>query len=113
MSFQYAPELTPRGDLKGRKYLWGGTLTENIVQALARIIITEQNIKIEKYLEATFGLDEARTVHLVHDELIVIGPEEHAQDIYNEMKAIMSTSPSWALDLPLECEGGFAQNYIK
>ena len=113
MSFQYAPELTPRGDLKGRKYLWGGTLTENIVQALARIIITEQNIKIEKYLEDTFGLDEARTVHLVHDELIVIGPEEHAQDIYDEMKAIMSTSPSWALDLPLECEGGFAQNYIK
>lgn len=113
MSFQYSPELTPRGELKTRKYLWGGTLTENIVQALARIIITEQSIKIEHYLEATFGLDRARTVHMVHDELIVIGPEEYAQDIYDKMKVIMSTPPSWALDLPLECEGGFAQNYIK
>ena len=113
MSFQYAPELTPRGELKGRKYLWGGTLTENIVQALARIIITEQSIKIERYLEDTFGLDRARTVHMVHDELIVIGPEEYAQDIYDKMKVIMSTPPSWALDLPLECEGGFARNYIK
>ena len=112
-SFQYSPELTPRGELKTRKYLWGGTLTENIVQALARIIITEQTIKIEHYLENTFGLDRARTVHMVHDELIVIGPDEYAQEIYDEMKVIMSTPPSWALDLPLECEGGFAHNYIK
>jgi len=112
-SFQYSPELNARGDLKTRKYLWGGTLTENIVQALARIIITEQTIQIEHYLENTFGLDRARTVHMVHDELIVIGPDEYAQEIYDEMKVIMSTPPSWALDLPLECEGGFAHNYIK
>ena len=52
-------------------------------------------------------------MHMVHDELIVIGPEEYAQDIYDKMKVIMSTPPSWALDLPLECEGGFARNYIK
>jgi DNA polymerase len=112
-SFQYSPELTARGDLKTRKYLWGGTLTENIVQALARIIITEQALKIEKHLDETYGLDSARIVHMVHDELIVIGPEEHANYIYEEMKAIMSISPDWAPDLPLECEGGFAPNYIK
>ena len=112
-SFLYSPELTARGDLKTRKFLWGGTLTENIVQALARIIITEQSIQIENYLEDTFGLGRARTVHMVHDELIVIGPEEHAETIYNKMVEIMSTPPSWAPDLPLECEGGFAQNYIK
>jgi len=112
-SFQYSPELTPRGELKTRKFLWGGTLTENIVQALARIIITEQSIQIENYLDETFGLDRARTVHMVHDELIVIGPEEHAETIYDKMVEIMSTPPTWAPDLPLECEGGFAHNYIK
>ena len=112
-SVQYSPELTKYGDLKTIKFLWGGTLTENIVQALARIIITEQTLQIEEYLEDTFGLDEARVVHMVHDEVIVIGPEAHAQEIYDEMVTIMSQPPSWAPDLPLECEGGFARNYIK
>jgi len=112
-SFQYSPELKENGELKTRKYLWGGTLTENIVQALARIVITEQMIKIEKYLDETYGLDVARTVHMVHDELIVIGPTRYAQNIYDKMAEIMSTPPEWAPDLPLECEGGFAQNYIK
>ena len=112
-SFQYSPELNQYGDLKTRKYLWGGTLTENIVQALARIIITEQAIAIEKHLDDTYGLDQARLVHMVHDELIVVGPEKYAEDIYKSMIAIMSTPPSWALDLPLTSEGGWANNYIK
>jgi DNA polymerase len=112
-SFQYSPELNQYGELKTRKYLWGGTLTENIVQALARIIITEQAIGIEKHLDDTYGLDQARLVHMVHDELIVVGPEQYAEDIYKSMIAIMSTPPSWALDLPLTSEGGWANNYIK
>ena len=78
-SFQYSPELNQYGELKTRKYLWGGTLTENIVQALARIIITEQAIAIEKHLDDTYGLDQARLVHMVHDELIVVGPEKYAE----------------------------------
>jgi hypothetical protein len=49
----------------------------------------------------------------VHDELIVVGPEKYAEDIYKSMIAIMSTPPSWALDLPLTSEGGWANNYIK
>ena len=112
-SFQYSPELNQYGELKTRKYLWGGTLTENIVQALARIIITEQAIAIEKHLDDTYGLDQARLVHMVHDELIVVGPEKYAEAIYKSMIAIMSTPPSWALDLPLTSEGGWANNYIK
>ena len=112
-SFQYSPELNQYGGLKTRKYLWGGTLTENIVQALARIIITEQAIAIEKHLDDTYGLDQARLVHMVHDELIVVGPEKYAEDIYKSMIAIMSNPPSWALDLPLTSEGGWANNYIK
>jgi len=112
-SFQYSPELNQYGELKTRKYLWGGTLTENIVQALARIIITEQALAIEKHLDDTYGLDQARLVHMVHDELIVVGPEKYAEAIYKSMIAIMSTSPTWAPDLPLESEGGWANNYIK
>ena len=112
-SFQYSPELNQYGELKTRKYLWGGTLTENIVQALARIIITEQALAIEKHLDDTYGLDQARIVHMVHDELIVVGPEKYAEAIYKSMIAIMSTPPSWAPDLPLESEGGWASNYIK
>jgi len=50
---------------------------------------------------------------MVHDELIVVGPDAYAKDIYQSMVSIMSTSPTWAPDLPLESEGGWASNYIK
>jgi DNA polymerase len=112
-SMQYSPELLPNGELKIRKFLWGGTLTENIVQALARIVITEQTIKIERWLDKTYGLDVSRTCHMVHDELIVIAPDGHAQTVFDKMVEIMGQPPEWAPDLPLECDGGFDENYIK
>ena len=70
-------------------------------------------IKIERWLDETYGLDVARTCHMVHDELIVIAPDGHAQTIFDKMVEIMGQPPEWAPDLPLECDGGFAPNYIK
>ena len=112
-TFQYSPELDQYGGLKTRKSLWGGTLTENIAQALARIVFTDQAVEIEKYLDVKYGLNEARVAHMVHDELIVIAPTQHAKQIFDDMNIIMSRPPKWAPDLPLEVEGGFARNYIK
>ena len=112
-TFQYSPELDQYGGLKTRKSLWGGTLTENIAQALARIVFTDQAVEIEKYLDVKYGLNEARVAHMVHDELIVIAPTQHAKQIFDDMTVIMSRPPKWAPDLPLEVEGGFARNYIK
>lgn len=108
----YDFSFDPRGE-GNRKKLYGGLLCENITQALARIIIAEQLLTIQTYLDETWGRDIARIVHMVHDELIVVAPERLAEEIYEKMGEIMSTPPSWGPTLPLKSEGGFAKEYSK
>ncbi len=87
-----------------RRKIYGGMLTENVVQALARIVITDQLLHIKaKYnrLPASF----------THDELIYVAPEQHAAQMSRILEDTMKTPPSWAPGLPLASEGGFAQSY--
>lgn len=95
------------------KKIYGGLFTENIVQALSRIILSEQMLTIQRELDSNYGRNVARIVHCVHDEAIVIAPDQYAQEVYDFMGVIMSTPPSWAKDLPLKSEGGIAQEYSK
>lgn len=90
---------------KVTKKIYGGLFCENIVQAVARMIIAEQMVAIEK-------IPGVRTVSMTHDEDIVLIPKGR-NDIYNQMIIIMSQSPEWAPDLPLDAEGGYAHNYSK
>lgn len=87
--------------------LYGGALLENIIQALARIIITDAIIRIRQRISA-LGIHLALQVH---DELVYIVPS-HLVDI---VKAILSEEmnrrPIWAPDLPLQSETGVGQNY--
>lgn len=88
----------------GRTKIYGGLLTENVVQALARAIIAEQMLKIsERY----------RVVTMTHDEIVTICPERHAEKCLKYMLQVMSTSPDWAPHLPLAAEGGFDYCYSK
>ena len=90
------------GDM--RKKIYGGLLTENIVQALARIIVMWQSLQINsKY----------RVVMSTHDEAVAIAKTPQAQRCLDFMAKWMSTAPSWCSDIPLNCEGGFAANYSK
>ena len=93
--------------------LYGAHLTENITQALARVLIGQQMLTIQRELDSNYGRDAARIVHMVHDEVIVIAEDQHAEDIYNMMGKVMSTPPDWAPDLPLKSEGGIAREYSK
>lgn len=77
--------------------LFGGKLTENIVQALARIIVMDNMIAISK----AYGL---QPVLQVHDELDYIVPEADAARLVAGIKQIMSVPPSWAPDLPVAAE---------
>jgi len=86
-------------------YIYGAKLQQNIVQALARIIVIDQLLEIERQ-----GI---RTVSSTHDEVIAIARISEAEHVFNTMKQIMQTPPSWASDLPLDCKGGFAENYSK
>ena len=85
----------------------GPRLCENIVQALARIVITNQMLRIKQELP---DLDVVLTVH---DEIICSGPEEEAEFYLNEIMSIMKNPPNWCETLPLDAEGGYSKVYDK
>jgi DNA polymerase len=91
---------------KAQHPLWGGTLLENIIQALARIVVADQMLLVDK-------LPGVQVVGCTHDEIIAVCPERYAEIRFNQMIGIMSQPPSWAPDLPLAAEGGWARNYSK
>ena len=87
---------------RGKIGTWGGSVVENIVQALARIIIGEQMVAIShKY----------RPVLTVHDAIVCVAGEEEKDEALNYIMGEMSKPPGWAKDCPITCEGGYAKNY--
>jgi DNA polymerase len=111
---QYGPEFTYQ-KTRFRNKIYGGAVTENITQALARIVVAYQMCAIKKKLdERSARLADGkirRVVHMVHDEVVVVVPDEEAQETKTMMEKIMSKSPSWAQGLPLACEAGLGKNY--
>jgi len=91
---------------KGMIKTYGARLTENIVQALARIVIVEQMLEVQR-------LPEVQVVLQVHDEIISIGSNLDSDKTLDKILAIMKTPPSWCSDLPLDAEGGYSQRYDK
>lgn len=84
---------------------YGGKLTENIVQAIARDLLGNSMLQLE-------NAGYYPVCH-IHDECLVEVPEENAQAYYEEMARIMSTPPEWASDLPLRADGYTTPFYLK
>lgn len=82
--------------------IYGGKLTENLVQALAALAIREQMVTIGQKYKVAFQ---------VHDEIIIAVLKILKDVAVSEVVAAMSKPPSWALDLPVACEVGCAENY--
>ena len=89
------------------KRIYGGLFCENIVQALARIIVMDQMLDIENLHP------QIRCVSSTHDENISLLPEANAEELFQGMIEIMSVTPDWAPGLPIDAEGGWALNYSK
>ncbi len=77
--------------------MWGGKVCENIVQALARIIVMEHMLAIKH----TIGL---RPALQQHDELDYVVPEQYAEKVAAVVTKLMCRAPSWAPDLPVAVE---------
>jgi DNA polymerase len=86
----------------GMTKIYGGKVAENLCQAVARCIIGEQMIEIEK---------RYRVALTVHDAIACVVPKEQADDACAYIESCMSTPPKWAEGLPLACEFGMADNY--
>ena len=103
------PELTRANNSEftymtrmGRNRIYGGKVAENLCQAVARCIIGEQIIEIEK---------RYRVVLTVHDAVACVVPDAEAVEARAYIEQCMRTSPKWAQALPLNCESGMAKNY--
>ena len=87
---------------RGSVKLYGGKLTENICQGLARCIIGEQMLKIAK---------RYRVVLTVHDAVACVAPIEEAVEAVAYVEECMRFVPEWAEGIPLNCESGFGASY--
>ena len=87
------------------KSIWGGFLTENIVQAIARDLLADS-------MHALTGADFEIVMH-VHDEAIAEVPLETAEDDLKLMSTIMSEPNPWADGLPLAADGYITRFYKK
>lgn len=80
----------------------GPFIVHNCCQALARIIIGEQMLRIAK---------KYRVVMTVHDAIAVVAPEAEAETAQEYVELCMRLRPSWAPELPLNCESGYGDSY--
>jgi DNA polymerase len=87
---------------RGRINIYGGKVIENVVQALARIIVGDQMIKIAK---------NYRPVLTVHDAVACIAPEQEAEEAKAYVEECMRTVPDCASGLPVNCESGMGKSY--
>jgi len=86
---------------KRTERLYGPKLTENIIQALARIVITDAMLKLDN------------VVLQVHDEIITCKQVDDPQAELDYMLGVMTTAPHWCHTIPLDAEGGFSTKYDK
>lgn len=102
-----------KGRTKVLKPLWGGIITENIVQALARIVVFDQMEAVDRALRPLDGQRGHRfkTVLTVHDEIVVTVPESMGNTVLDLMLKAMKTPPAWAQGWPLDAEGDIAKRY--
>ena len=87
-----------------RKKIYGGLLCENIVQALARIIVGWQMLQIDR---------KHRVVMTTHDEVVALVKTLIADKAMEFMIKTMRTAPTWCSDIPLNAEGGHDVIYSK
>jgi DNA polymerase len=82
---------------------WGGTLTENIVQATARDLMMPAMVRLEK--------TGYKALLMVHDEGICEKPKDTGS--IDEFVRILCERPAWAPSLPLEAKGWSGPRYRK
>lgn len=91
---------------KGKAFIpnriYGGKVTENVCQALARIVIGEQMLMIAR---------KYRVVMTVHDAIACVVPANEVESAKEYVELCMRIRPQWATELPLNCESGHGDSY--
>lgn len=108
------PDLTGEADVKGRiqwaygvdaksrRKLYGGKIVENVVQAVARCVMTDGMLRIQKRYSC---------VLTVHDEVVCLVPEDEAKEAERWVLEQMIKDPSYMPGIPLDAETGCNKRY--
>lgn len=91
--------------------LYGPKLLENIVQALARIIVMNAALRIRDRGKTRPYPDAYRFVLQAHDELVFIVPNEELDFAKTLIHTEMVRPPSWGRDIPLTADVGTGASY--
>lgn len=76
--------------------LYGAKLLENIIQALARIVLTDAAVRLHAR--------GYRFAMQVHDELVFVVDEREATEAMETIREEMTVRPFWAENLPLDVD---------
>lgn len=82
-------------DGKAFKSIYGAKVFENICQALARIVIMEMMVKLNRFV---------RPALQIHDALVWVIAIEDIKDFVAEVNQVMTAPSEWAPSLPLGVE---------
>ncbi|WP_082443946.1 DNA polymerase [Pseudomonas mediterranea] len=92
------------------KKIYGGSVTENMCQWIARNVVFDQMLEIER----RWGSYQAKGCGValtVHDEVVCVVREDDAEDCLAFMLGAMGQPPVWWPQLPVAAEGGIGQRY--
>ena len=105
------PNLRGEKDDKGRiQYVYGddatklyaGKITNNVTQAIARIVMTDGMLRVTK---------KYAVVGTVHDEQLVLVPEAEVEDATKWVWEQMVKEPKYMPGIPLNSDVGHAKRY--
>ena len=84
------------------KRLYGGKLVENIVQGVARCVMTDGMLRIQERYPVKLT---------VHDEVVVVVPEDKAQEAMRWIHSQMVADPPYMTGIPLAADSDCAIRY--
>lgn len=87
-----------------RQKTYGGSLAENVTQAVSRDLLAEAIFRLEE--------NGHRVIMHVHDEVVIESPLEMNVSL-KQIENIVSTVPAWAAGLPMSAEGFHGKRYRK
>jgi DNA polymerase len=113
-------QLTPWGQLKDGILVWsqntftrkwgynkliGSSIFQSSVQGTARDMLTESMLALDN--------EGYTVVNCIHDEILILAPEQNAEAALERVIEIMTKAPQWAPEFPLAAEGWVGQRYRK
>jgi hypothetical protein len=91
-----------RGRAKTTKFVWGGVITENLIQYLAFALMKWQ---------ADLIAHRYRVVLNTHDEHVIVVPKAEEAEATAFIVSCMQAVPDWLAGCPIDCEASSAERY--